>query len=337
MPAPTSPLAGPARRAGAVVVCLALAGCGGASTPAATRSTSLTSAPAPASTRSTPASAAVPVVRRRTTPRPVAPSYPRLLASALWTSATPFTPVAAWRGQTAAWIARSPPGVAMLKLDQHLLELHLHSGSTDAGAIGWRYGAQIAGTEMRHLVAAFNGGFKFTTGSGGFLSDGRVGAPLQIGLGSVVTYADGRTDIGNWGTEVPARGRILASVRQNLPLLIDGGRAAGNVGCLSCWGATINGNVSPARSALGITASGSLIWAAGENLTVTALAQALQGAQVVRAVELDINPFWVAGYLYGHRGGSGPLAPVPVVAGQHGIAGEYLAPWSRDFFTVVAR
>jgi hypothetical protein len=49
----------------------------------------------------------------------------------------------------------------------------------------------------------------------------------------------------------------------------------------------------------------------------------------------DINPEWVAGYLYGHRGGAGP-APVPVVPGQNGIPGQYLAPWSRDFFTIVA-
>jgi hypothetical protein len=93
----------------------------------------------------------------------------------------------------------------------------------------------------------------------------------------------------------------------------------------------------PARSALGVTADGRLIWVGGEHLTVAALAQALVRSHVVRAVELDINPFWVNGYLYGHRGGHGPLAPVPVIPGQSGISGEYLAPWSRDFFTVVAR
>jgi hypothetical protein len=156
-------------------------------------------------------------------------------------------------------------------------------------------------------------------------------------LGSVVTYSDGSTDIGSWGSEVPTRGRRVVSVRQNLPLLIDNGRVASDLGCLSCWGATLGGVVDPARSALGITADGRLIWAGGEHLTVTALADALLGARVVRAVQLDINPYWVAGYLYGHRGGKGLRAPVAVVAGQSGIAGQYLAPWSRDFFAVVAR
>ena len=57
----------------------------------------------------------------------------------------------------------------------------------------------------------------------------------------------------------------------------------------------------------------------------------------MRAVELDINPEWVAAYLYGHRGGNGPLAPVPIVPGQPGAPGQFLAPYSRDFLTIVSR
>jgi hypothetical protein len=63
----------------------------------------------------------------------------------------------------------------------------------------------------------------------------------------------------------------------------------------------------------------------------------MRAARVVRAAELDINPEWVAGYLYGHRHGRGPLAPVPVVSGQAGIPGTFLTPWSRDFFTFDGR
>jgi hypothetical protein len=78
------------------------------------------------------------------------------------------------------------------------------------------------------------------------------------------------------------------------------------------------------------------MWAGAEHATAGGLAAAMVGAGVVRAVELDINPEWVAGYLYGHRGGASPLAPIPVVPGQAGIPGQYLEPWSRDFFTIVA-
>jgi hypothetical protein len=128
----------------------------------------------------------------------------------------------------------------------------------------------------------------------------------------------------------------VVAVRQNLMLLIDNGTAAANVDCRSCWGATLGGVSDPARSALGVTADGHLIWAGGEHLTVAQLADALTGARVVRAVELDINPQWVAGYLYRHRG-SAPLTPVPVVTGQPGVPGSFLSAYSRDFFTIVGR
>lgn len=264
------------------------------------------------------------------------PSYPRLEPAATATSPTALVPAATWLGHPAAWVARVG-GVALLEFNQRLVELRLHSGTVDAGAAGWRYGPSIAAPERHLLVAAFNGGFKLDTGAGGFESYGRVAVPLRPGLGSIVTYADGLTDIGAWRAAVPAPGKRVVSVRQNLQLLIDSGHFAGNLACQLCWGATLGGVPDPARSALGITANGNLVWAGGEHLTVPALANALLAAHVNRAVELDINPEWVAAYLYGHRGGKGPLAAVPIMPGQHGVPGQFLAPYSRDFFTVVAR
>jgi hypothetical protein len=313
---------------------LALAGCGaGATSTAVTRTTG--SGPRTSAVRASATSASKRAAASRATPPP--PSYPRVLTAALGTSPTTFVPAVNWRGQTAVWISRSPSGVALLSFDQRLVELRLHSGTVDAGGSGWRFGPAVLGAELGRLVAAFNGGFKFSTGAGGFESYGRLGAPLRNGLGSIVTYTNGRTDIGSWNQGVPVGGTPVASVRQNLNLLIDHGTAAGSLDCISCWGATLGGVSDPARSALGITADGHLVWAGGEHLTPSALASALLGAGVVRAVELDINPEWVAGYLYGHRRGGGPLAPVPVVPGQNGVPGFFLAPYSRDFFTVEAR
>jgi hypothetical protein len=223
-----------------------------------------------------------------------------------------------------------------MAFDQKLVELHLHSGTIDAGTLGWRYGPLVAGAELRRLVAAFNGGFRLSTGAGGFESYGRSAVPLRNGLASVVTYADGSTDIGSWHQEVPSGGKRVVSVRQNLTLLVDHGVAASTVGCVSCWGATLGGVSDPARAALGITAGGRLIWVGGEHLTVSELADVLLAQHVVRAAELDINPEWVAGYFYGHRGGKGRPAPVPALPSQSGIPGQFLAPWARDFFTVVA-
>ena len=126
-------------------------------------------------------------------------------------------------------------------------------------------------------------------------------------------------------------------MRQNLRLLVDRSAVAATAAScpLSCWGATVGGRVVTARSGLGITAGGELVWAAGERLSPATLGRALIAAGAVRAVQLDINPFAVAGYLYRHRP-TGPAA-TPIVPGQNGIAGQLRVPYSRDFFTVVSR
>jgi hypothetical protein len=74
-----------------------------------------------------------------------------------------------------------------------------------------------------------------------------------------------RTDIGAWHHGVPAAGKHIASLRQNLQLMIDGGRPAADLGCPLCWGATLGGVVDPARPALGIAATG--VWSGQEGGT----------------------------------------------------------------------
>jgi hypothetical protein len=246
-----------------------------------------------------------------------------------------WTPVANIGAQPAAWIALRS-GVTLLRFDQQLVHLALHAGSGEPGGQGWTYGDRIGVSEVHRVLAAFNGGFKLSYGSVGFLADGRAAVPLTAGLGSIVTYQNGTTDIGAWQEDVPASGLGVASVLQNLHLLVDRGVASPTIhNCIEgCWGGTLGGGPDVARSALGITGEGQLVWAAGESLSPAMIAQALIEAGIVRAVELDINPEWIAGYLYVHHG-SAPSA-VPVVPGQQGIPGRFLAPYSRDFFTILA-
>jgi hypothetical protein len=246
-----------------------------------------------------------------------------------------WQPVASVGGQPAAWIAQRN-GVTLLRFDQRLVHLTLHAGSDEPGGEGWTYGDRIGASEVHRVLAAFNGGFKLDYGSVGFLADGHVAVPLTAGLGSIVTYQNGTSEIGAWQQGVPSPGLKAVSVLQNLHLLVDRGMSASTVEtCIrECWGATLGGGSDVARSALGITSDRQLVWAAGASLSPATIAQALVGAGVVRAVELDINPEWVAGYLYVHHGG-GPTA-VPLVPGQSGIPGRLLTPYSRDFFTIVA-
>ncbi len=254
-----------------------------------------------------------------------------------------WTPAVAVRGQTAVWTARVRAyhedgfTVTLLRFNQGLVTLALHAGGSQPGGVRWRYGDSIAAAERRVVVAAFNSGFEESYGAGGFEENGRIGWPLRRGLASVVIYRDGFTDIGRWRQTVPAEGRAVEAVRQNLGLLISAGRIASNVDtCIKvCWGDPLHERPIVARSGLGIAAGGDLVWAAGHNLSVRALAEALAGKGVVRAIELDINPRWVAGYLYVHPQRRLIPVPIPVVPGQTGIPGQFMAPYFRDFFTVL--
>jgi hypothetical protein len=247
-----------------------------------------------------------------------------------------WTPVATVGGRPAAWVSRHA-GATLMRFDQRLVRLALHAGSAEPGGAGWSHPDRILPREAHRVIAGFNGGFKLSYGSVGFYADGRSPVALSSGLGSIVTYRDGTTQIGAWHEGVPASGRPIASVRQNLHLLVDHGLAAATAeSCvMECWGRTLGGGTVVPRSGLGIDGEGRLVWAAGMELSPADIAHALIAGGAQRAVELDINPFWVAGYLYVHHP-SGPV-PVPVVPGQHGIAGELLEPYSRDFFTVSAR
>jgi hypothetical protein len=256
-----------------------------------------------------------------------------------------WVPAVAVRGQAAVWISRvSAYGeagftITLLRFDQQLVTLALHAGGSEPGGSGWRYGSAIGQRESRVVLAAFNSGFRENYGAGGFVQDGRVGWRLRSGMASVVIYRDGTADIGTWLKGVPAPGRAVAAVRQNLGLLIDRGRVPSSVDtCVKvCWGDPLHEQPIVARSGLGITADGELIWAAGHNLSVRALAEALATKGAVRAMELDINPRWVAAYLYAHSPRSVAPAPIPLVPGQTGIPGQFLQPYFRDFFTVIVR
>ncbi|HEY0516853.1 MAG TPA: hypothetical protein VGD00_07005 [Solirubrobacteraceae bacterium] len=312
---------------------LALAACGEGSS-GGSRGAGTAAGQAARSTGSSGAAAAGATATAPLAPPPPPPP-PALAVAPAREPGNAWQPVARVHGHVAAWQSQRG-GAALLRFDQRYVRLDLHAGEGEPEG-SWRYGGRIESAEIHHVIAAFNGGFKFSTGAAGWMQAGRVAEPLRAGRGSIVTYRDGTSEIGAWRASVPAANRPVYSVLQNLALLVDRGAPAATVeSCIqSCWGATLGGGDSVARSGIGERADGQLVWAAGEQLTPAALARALADAGARWAVELDINPEWVAGYLYAHSG-EGPRA-VPVVPGQNGIAGQFLQPYTRDFFAVVAR
>jgi hypothetical protein len=183
------------------------------------------------------------------------------------------------------------------------------------------------------LLATFNGGFIYNDGHNGSSIGGRQYEPLTAGLATLIAYRDGRVDVNTWKGG-PVAGPQIAFARQSLPLIVDHGRLNPALNDSSQWGYTLGNAVRVWRTGAGIDRHGNLIYVAADFQTVVTLAQILQRAGAVRAMELDINPEWPTLITYAHHGG---LDPVKVVPNYQQPATRYLVPDDRDFFAVYRR
>jgi hypothetical protein len=222
-------------------------------------------------------------------------------------------------------------------IDPTVLHVALVPGSSEPGGT-WSEPPYIANSARAAAVAAFNGGFRFQDAHGGFYLDGKEAVPLRTGAASVVIYANGSVNIGTWGQEVTMTPDVRA-VLQNLVPIVDKGQPApaATYGDHRLWGSTLGANTVVARSGIGITPSGALIYVAGPALTARSLAESLQRAGAVRAMTLDINPEWVTFNLYQHDPAQpGAITSTKLYPQMQRPASRYLGPTheSRDFFTV---
>lgn len=183
------------------------------------------------------------------------------------------------------------------------------------------------------LLATFNSGFIYRDGKNGSSIGGVLYEPLKDGLATMIAYRDGRVDIKAWNGG-PVAGRDIAFARQSLPLIVDRGRLNPALNDSSQWGYTLGNAIRVWRTGAGIDRRGNLIYAAADSQTVTTLAQILQRAGAVRAMQLDINPEWPTLITYTHNRG---LVPNKIVPNYQQPATRYLVPDDRDFFAIYRR
>ncbi len=232
--------------------------------------------------------------------------------------------------------------VGVAWMDPTLLRAQLYSGSTIPGQGGpFRFTAPVSAKASETLVAAFNAGFRMQDANGGYYTQGRTIIPLRVGAASVVIFKDGTMTVAKWGRDVTMDNQV-ASVRQNLDLIVDNGHAVAGLAAQNTikWGKTLGGTFNVWRSGLGVTRTGALVYVGGPAMSISDLANVLVRAGAVRAMELDINTDWVQYSTF-----SGPLnAPInggngtSLLAGMIGPPSRYfVAWWSRDFFTMSLR
>jgi hypothetical protein len=193
--------------------------------------------------------------------------------------------------------------------------------------------AEVPSQLRGRLLATFNSGFKLEDDGGGFVAFGHVYAPLRQGQATFIRYRDGTADVLSWQGG-PDPGPNVEFARQNLPLIVDGGRLNPNLGDGPQWGATLGNAIRVWRSGVGVDAHGNIIYAAADQQTAQSVALILQRAGAVRAMELDINSEWVTFNFYDAWQAAAPQRLLPWMTRD---ATRYLTPDDRDFFAVYAR
>ncbi|GHO57806.1 hypothetical protein KSB_62810 [Ktedonobacter robiniae] len=226
--------------------------------------------------------------------------------------------------------------VTMLQFDSRFTSLHIVGGTAEPGGSRGVHGPGVipaADQQGNGLLAAFNGGFKYPDGHYGLMSGGTVYVPPVSGVATIAITKKGKLILGAWGVDpqLNSQNTNLVAWRQNAALLINKGVINPLTRDGAAWGGTVLNSAYAWRSAIGITAKGTFIYAAGNALTAETLGMAMKSAGVVMGMQTDINPFWVRAFLY-NRDRNGQLQVNKLHPEMQGTGYEYLNGTARDFF-----
>jgi hypothetical protein len=225
------------------------------------------------------------------------------------------------------------PAAGLAWIDANRVVFRLYAGTGQPPGT-FLYSGFVDPSVQSALLATFNAGFKVNASEGGWAAYGRTAIPLRDGAASLVIRSDGTANVGMWGRDATTDPQVVA-VRQNLTLLIDGGRVASDLSPAS-WGAVFGGGVTTWRSGLGVDANGHLIYVVGPDLLPSDLAHLLLAAGSERAMQLDINRV-VSFSTFTTPTPSWALVGANLLPTINFAPTRYLHTSGRDFIAVFAR
>ncbi|MGA2910522.1 MAG: phosphodiester glycosidase family protein [Candidatus Microgenomates bacterium] len=228
--------------------------------------------------------------------------------------------------------------VTLVQMDMSLMNLVAVAGTKQPGGPIGNFGPGIIpqnAVQSGNLVAGFDGGFQYRDGTYGMVVGDKTYVPLENNVGTLVGYTDGTLKIINYTGQ--NLGNNIAFIRQNCPILVQNGQVfALNELNKKLWGRTFNADIFTWRSGIGLTAQGNLIYAVGNNLSPSSLAQALKMAGATNAIQLDINPFWVRFNIF-EPNGTGGYKTSTLTKDLKDGSKAYLSGYSKDFFYVIKK
>lgn len=279
-------------------------------------------------------------------PRPFEPPFPEVAAAAdgIWVPVPdlerPDRPVVLYKTMVHPDPRRSFAVLAVIAIALEAFELHLVAGTHEPSSYrvprAERTGLIDPG-DADELVAAFNGGFRATHGQYGMMLDGVEYLPPRPVACTLARYDGGELRIGTWTRLEPTRS-VMTYYRQTPPCLVEDGVTHARLQhdeYAKGWGATVSGDTVIRRSAVGLDASGQVLYyGLGDGLTAQAIARGMKAVGADAAALLDVNYSYPRFLLYRQPApGAKPVAVAAIIPTLEYQRDEYvIRPSRRDFF-----
>lgn len=230
--------------------------------------------------------------------------------------------------------------VTLVAVDLGAVRLRFMPGVDDVGKQQAPFAPGLVPVaERERVIAAFNGGFMPRHGRWGMrLGELTVLPPREQGC-TVAVFEDGSVRVRSWPA-LSSDAERAEAIRQTPPCLVERGAVHRELlrGNDAPWKGQTPGIVTRRRSAIGLSADGSVLYyAVGLETPARLLAEGLLAAGVHDAAELDINWNWTRFLLFG-RNEEGALRVVEsLVEVEHSSRSYVERPSERDFFYLLRR
>ena len=240
---------------------------------------------------------------------------------------------------------RSFAAIAVVAIDLRRVDVRLMAGTTEPTSTTVPRESRpglVPPSAMGDLIAVFNGGFRAMHGHYGMMIAGSTFLPPRDIACTVAFHRDGSIRIGTWAAVKGGEADMLV-YRQTPPCLVEDGTVNKTLGYDEYnrnWGAAVGGETIIRRSAIGVDATGSVVfYGLGEAVTAPALARGMKAAGAHGVAQLDVNYSYPRFLLYESKSPTEPKrASSALIKDIKFTSYEYVAePSPRDFFYLAWR
>lgn len=242
-------------------------------------------------------------------------------------------------------VGRSWAELFVVALDLRRVDVHVVAGSQepkseDPKNQAYVRTARIPDDQHDELLAAFNGGFMTEHGGYGMKVDGHVLVTPKPNACTLALYEDGSMRVASWKYLAESEPK-MRWYRQAPECMYENGKIHPGLtaGSGLKWGATLDGDTVIRRSAVGLNASGSILYVAISNhTTARVFADGLRHAGATDIAQLDVNWSYPKFVLFEPRQPGAERKAVALASGFEFSEDEYIRRKSRrDFFYVVRK